>query len=311
MRSLGRLKALQALEAAARHGSFVGASAELGVTAAAVGQLVRSLEDWVGHPLLERTRSGNERLTPTSDARSALVDIAEGLDHLEKGLLKLRGRKGRAVVVVTASQVFVANWLVARLEDFSHHHPRIDVRLDVGDRVMDLAHSEADLGVRCGLGQWPGVKVTHMMDEEVIAVCSSSLLPRGRAVTPTWMAGQTLIHDSTPHPGGEFPTWDDWLRSAGVNGEREDRGLHINSTSAVIQAALAARGLALARKALVKQHLESGSLCHLLPERRWPIRWAYYAVATDRALRRPAVRAFHDWLLAQARVPRRAVARAR
>ena len=43
MRSLGRLKALQALEAAARHGSFVGASAELGVTAAAVGQLVRSL----------------------------------------------------------------------------------------------------------------------------------------------------------------------------------------------------------------------------------------------------------------------------
>lgn len=301
MRSLGRLKSLQALEAAARHGSFVGASAELGVTAAAVGQLVRSLEDWVGHPLLERTRSGSERLTPTSDAKSALSDIAEGLDHLEKGLLKLRGRKGRSVVVVTASQVFVANWLVSRMEDFSTHHPRIDVRLDVGDRVTDLAHSEADLGVRCGLGQWPGVRVTHMMDEEVIAVCSPSLLPKNGSVSPTWMAEQTLIHDSTPHPGGEFPTWDNWLRSAGVNSTREDHGLHINSTSAVIQAALAARGLALVRKALVRQHLESGGLRHLLPEKRWPIRWAYYAVATERALRRQAVRAFHDWLVDQAK----------
>jgi LysR family transcriptional regulator, glycine cleavage system transcriptional activator len=87
-----------------------------------------------------------------------------------------------------------------------------------------------------------------------------------------------------------------------VNSEREDPGLHINSTSAVIQAALAARGLALVRKALVGQHLESGSLFHLMPEKRWPIRWAYYAVATDRALRRQAVRAFHDWLLVQARM---------
>ncbi|WAH62162.1 LysR family transcriptional regulator (plasmid) [Pseudomonas silvicola] len=35
-----------------------------------VGQLVRSLEDWVGHPLLHRTRSGKARLT--------LVDEAQG-----------------------------------------------------------------------------------------------------------------------------------------------------------------------------------------------------------------------------------------
>lgn len=47
MRSLNRLKWLHAFEAAARHGSFTGAARELGVTPAAVGQLVRALEDWV------------------------------------------------------------------------------------------------------------------------------------------------------------------------------------------------------------------------------------------------------------------------
>lgn len=50
MRSLNRLKWLHAFEATARHGSFTGAAKELGVTPAAVGQLVRALEDWVGHP---------------------------------------------------------------------------------------------------------------------------------------------------------------------------------------------------------------------------------------------------------------------
>ena len=48
MRSLNRLKWLHAFEATARHGSFTGAAQELGVTPAAVGQLVRALEDWVG-----------------------------------------------------------------------------------------------------------------------------------------------------------------------------------------------------------------------------------------------------------------------
>lgn len=52
--------------ATARHGSFTGAAQELGVTPAAVGQLVRSLEAWVGHPLLNRTRTGKERLTLVS-----------------------------------------------------------------------------------------------------------------------------------------------------------------------------------------------------------------------------------------------------
>lgn len=41
MRSLNRLKWLHAFEATARHGSFTGAARELGVTPAAVGQLVR------------------------------------------------------------------------------------------------------------------------------------------------------------------------------------------------------------------------------------------------------------------------------
>lgn len=85
MRSLNRLKWLHAFEATARHGSFTGAAQELGVTPAAVGQLVRSLEDWVGHPLLRRTRSGKERLTLVDEAQDALQDITQGWTSWKAG----------------------------------------------------------------------------------------------------------------------------------------------------------------------------------------------------------------------------------
>ncbi len=291
---------MQALEASARHGSFVGAAAELDVTPAAVGQMVRLLEAWVGYPLFKRSRSGAERLIPVDEVRVAIEDIADGLDHLESGLKKLRGRKARTVVVVTASQALVANWLISRLDDFAVSYPNVDVRLDVSDRIIDLAHGEADIGIRCGLGNWKGVKATHLMDEEIIAVCHRRLLPKEEDVTAAWMSRQTLIHDGTPHPDGDFPTWLEWLRSAGSNAAPSERGLKINSTAAVIQAGVAGRGIALVRKALVEHELESGRLVHLFPHNRWPVRWAYYVVASAKALRRSEVGAFHDWLVERA-----------
>lgn len=301
MRSLTRLKSLQALEAAARHGSFVGAATELDVTPAAVGQLVRSLENWVGYPLFMRTRSGAERLVPVDEAREALDDISQGLDRLESGLKRLRGRKARSVLVVTASQALVANWLLSRLDDFHAQYPNIDVRLDVSDRVIDLAQGEADIGIRCGLGSWKGVKSTHLMSEEIVAVCHRRLLPTRKEVTANWIADQTLIHDGTPHPGGDFPSWKDWLAKAGATKMPKDRGLKINSTSAVIQAAIGASGVALVRSRLVSQEIASGRLVHLLPQQRWPVKWGYFVVASAKALRRQEVSAFHDWLASVAR----------
>ena len=201
------------------------------------------------------------------------------------------------MVLVTASQALVANWLLPRLEGFSALHPAIDVRLDVSDRVIDLAHGEADIGIRCGLGDWPGVRSSRLMGEEIIAVCHPRLLPGDCSPTAGWIAQQTLVHDATPHPGGDFPTWAQWLARSGVNQPASPRALKINSTSAVMQAALAGRGVALVRKALVRQDLETGRLIHLLPECRWPVAWAYFAAAAPKALRRKEVMAFHDWLI--------------
>ncbi|MGQ2993661.1 LysR family transcriptional regulator [Variovorax sp.] len=56
----GYLNALKAFEAAARHQSFSAAAEELSITPAAVGQLVRSLESWLGG----RSSSGRPAAPP-------------------------------------------------------------------------------------------------------------------------------------------------------------------------------------------------------------------------------------------------------
>ena len=296
MRSLNRLKWLHAFEATARHGSFTGAAQELGVTPAAVGQLVRSLEDWVGHPLLHRTRSGKERLTLVDEAQEALQDITLGLDKLETGLNKLRGRRSRSVVVVTASQVLMMNWLMDRLNRFSETHENIDLRLNVTDKLMDVSHGEADIGIRCGQGDWPGVNKTWLMDEEAVLICSPHLVPPGKMACSEWLATQKLIHDDTPHPGADFPSWNDVLRAVGAPDALES-GLHINSPSAVILSALSGRGVAIVRYALVKKLIETGQLVQLHPDHRWPLKWSYYLVTPQQKVMRDEVKVFHDWLL--------------
>ena len=296
MRSLNRLKWLHAFEATARHGSFTGAAQELGVTPAAVGQLVRSLEDWVGHPLLHRTRSGKERLTLVDEAQEALQDITQGLDKLETGLNKLRGRRSRSVVVVTASQVLMMNWLMDRLNRFAESHENIDLRLNVTEKLMDVSHGEADISIRCGQGDWPGVNKTWLMDEEAVLICSPHLVPPGKMACSEWLATQKLIHDDTPHPGADFPSWDDVLRTVGAT-EALESGLHINSTSAVILSALSGRGVAIVRYALVKKLIETGQLVQLHPDHRWPLKWSYYVVTPQQKVMRDDVKVFHDWLL--------------
>jgi LysR family transcriptional regulator, glycine cleavage system transcriptional activator len=299
MRTLSRIKAIQSLEATARLGSYVAAAQELNVTPAAVGQQVRLLEEWVGMPLFKRLSSGNQRLQATAATEEALIDFATGLDRLDGGLRRLREHSGRKVITVTASQALVAKWLLPRLESFTTAHPELDVRLDVTDRPLDLAKGDADIGLRCGPGQWPGVQSILLMREEIFPVASPSLLAaKSMPKTPSQLLRHTLLHDVALQVSGAFPSWAQWFEAQGLdNSQIASTGLHINASAAVIQAAINGQGIALARGALVQDDLAAKRLIRLCPKISWPLTWAYYVVASPDALSKAHVRAFQEWLM--------------
>ena len=303
MRSIAHLNALRAFEASARHQSFSLAAQELNVTPAAVGQLVRTLEDWLGSPLFVRSTSGRARLVTTEVAEQALPDIRAGLERLAVGLERLRSGCAGGVLTVTVSPAFAAKWLLPRIERFQAAWPETDLRLDTSLKPVDFVAQRIDVGVRYGRGQWPGLAAEKLMDEEVYPVCAPALLATATLQAPGDLRGQVLIHDLSVDTSTGFASWQAWLRHAGVQGVPTDRGLRINNSAAVLQAAIDGQGVALARSVMAHDDLAAGRLVRLFPQVRLESALAYYVVYRPECIAQPKVAAFRDWLLREAHGP--------
>ena len=303
MRSIAHLNALRAFEASARHQSFSLAAQELNVTPAAVGQLVRTLEDWLGSPLFVRSTSGRARLVTTEVAEQALPDIRAGLERLAVGLERLRSGCAGGVLTVTVSPAFAAKWLLPRIERFQAAWPETDLRLDTSLKPVDFVAQRIDVGVRYGRGQWPGLAAEKLMDEEVYPVCAPALLATATLQAPGDLRGQVLIHDQSVDTSTGFASWQAWLRHAGVQGVPTDRGLRINNSAAVLQAAIDGQGVALARSVMAHDDLAAGRLVRLFPQVRLESTLAYYVVYRPECIAQPKVAAFRDWLLREADGP--------
>jgi len=106
-----------------------------------------------------------------------------------------------------------------------------------------------------------------------------------------------LLHD------GQRDDWQLWARAAGRPQLDTSQGIVFVDSNAAIEAALAGRGVALARRSMVVNELEQGRLLALqVPPLVTPL--AYYLVFREPTLAQPAARRFHDWLLAQAALAR-------
>lgn len=303
MKSPVHLNALRAFEASARHQSFSAAATELHVTPAAVGQLVRTLEEWLATPLFHRSASGRLRLVPTEAAERALPDIRAGFDRLAVGLEKLKEGSASGVLTVAISPAFAAKWLLPRIERFQHAWPDTDVRLDTNLRPVDFVAQQIDLGVRYGMGNWPGLVADKLMDEDVYPVCSPGLMHEpARLQSPADLARETLIHDLSMDRSTGFPAWDTWLQKAGAKDVATARGMRINNSAAVLQAAIDGHGVALARSVMARDDLAAGRLVRLFPEITFPSPLAYYVVYRDDCSDLAKLVAFRDWLLEEAKL---------
>lgn len=91
MTGIPSLRGLQAVEAAARSGSFVAASEELAISAAAISQLIRTLEDQVGRKLFHRL---NRRVVLTEAGVEIFPRLANAFGELRSVLRELTSAAG-------------------------------------------------------------------------------------------------------------------------------------------------------------------------------------------------------------------------
>lgn len=297
---LPSLNALRAFEAVSRHLNLSRAAEELHVTPAAVSHQIKALEEDLGTTLLRRVR---REFFLTEAAQAGLPALREAFDLLAESVEQMRSDRPGRLLTISVMPSLASTWLVPRLKRFRELNPEVDIRLDTTDRVVDLRREGIDLAIRYGAGDYPGLEVTQLFGDAIFPVCSPQLQAGPHPLrTPEDLRHHELLHVDWAPFMEESGDWHNWLLAAGeadkVDARRGQRFSHLNFA---LQAAVRGEGVAIGSTALAADDLEAGRLVRPF-EMSLPVNFCYFVVTAPNATQLPKVRAFKDWLLAEAGV---------
>jgi len=284
------LPALGVFAVAARHQNFAHAADELHLTASAVSHHVRRLESLLGTVLFQRHARG---VRLTAEGRQLADAAAAALSDINAVAGNLHPQADIEPLRITTLRSLSYCWLVPRLTRFTRLHPRMRIELQTSSELVRFDENGPELGIRYGLGQWPGLAAHHLMDDELCPVASPALPGIDALRDPSQIATLPLISDMSPQG------WRDWFRAAGVRGlELTAQHIFSDSTDAM-RAAVYGIGAVLARKHIAQPYLQRYELVRL-PGPALKARYAYYIVHAEHRPLSPTAVAFMDWLKREA-----------
>ena len=297
MRRLPPLNSLRAFESAARWLSFSKAADELFVTPAAISPQIKQLETYLGVPLFHRmTRA----VRLTEEARTVLPLISEGFDKLADAVEHLTQDQEAGVLTVSSAPTFAQKWLLPRLPDFADKHPQIDLRLDASLLSRDFERDGIDIGIRLGLGDYPGLHAERVFGEQVSVVCSPKLLIGETPLkTPADLKHVRLLHVDWGQFSVPLPDWQMWLKAAGLEDMSVKHGPTFTVENMAVEAAAAGNGVALVSNYAVTEELAAGRLVRPF-DLALRAGFSYWLVCPHAHMRRAKVKAFSTWLMDQA-----------
>ena len=234
----------QAFESAVRTLSFTAAGSELGVTQAAISQRIRLLEDRLGQKLFVRHARS---LTLTPAGQAWLPSIHDAFSRISEGTTEVFGMTSEKPVTLRATPVIQQSWLAPRLVALHQQKPHLLLRLVSAIWPDDFGPEGADIEIRYGRGEWSGLEMLPLGDEQLLPVCTPAL---ARELTkPSDLAGHTLLHAV-----GFGVGWPGWLQAAGI-AHLEAECLSLTCDNQVMTLALASQGggVALTHRRLLDQ----------------------------------------------------------
>ncbi len=282
MHDLPPLHTLPAFEAAARLGSFLAAAEALHLTPSAISHRIKQLEEHLGQPLFERR---HRAVVLTAAGRRYLAVVREALLRLDEASAVLRAPSLERLRI-SAAPALGSKWLVARVAEYQQRHPDLEFTLGTATGLGPLLNGEADLGLRYGEEEWPGLLAWKLFEERVFPVCSPALAANLQA--PTDLDGVRLLR----HP---LLSWSRWFAAAGLRRPEPASGPTYEDALLMLEAAVAGHGVALMAATLAQPYLAEGRLVRPFAE-DCPDR-SFYIVAPPAVQEKPAIMDFIRWLL--------------
>lgn len=283
------LNALRVFEAAARHASFTRAGDELGMTQTAVSYQIKLLEETLGETLFLRQP---RQVVLTEAAERLAPKVAEGLAKLAEAVSDLRGATDQKLHI-HSTPTFALQWLSRTIGDFQLKHPNIAVRLSTSQDVIDFAREEADVAIRWGKGNWPGLTCHRVMRMDFAPMLSPALAASiGGLREPADLLKLPII-------SARDIWWRTWFAAAGVDNPDLDRfpPNELGTQTIDAQIAMAGQGVAILSPGHFRQEVALGQLYQPFPLTCNDGR-DYWLAYPENRQNIQKIRAFRDWILA-------------
>lgn len=264
-----------------RKAGFSAAAEELGASPAYVSKRIRLLEATLATKLLHRT---TRRVAVTEEGERVFhwaQRILDDIDHLVQDVSTAAGEP-RGLLRMSSSFGFGRNVVAPAMSQLVARHPGLQVRLEVFDRLVDVAAEGIDLDVRVGDEIAPHLIARKLADNHRVLCAAPAYLqrkglPRGIAELS---AHDCLVIKERDHP---FSVWK--LRAGAEERTVKVTGpLSANHGEIAVQWAVDGHGIVLRSVWDVAALLQSGQLVQVLPEWRQEANvWAVYPTRLDRS----------------------------
>ncbi|MFJ4440876.1 LysR substrate-binding domain-containing protein [Pseudomonas sp. NPDC089422] len=302
MNNLPNLDDLDIFLQVARRASFAAVAEARGMSAAFVSKRIRLLEADLGVRLLHRT---TRRVTVSEEGERVYQwaqQIFEALQRMGDDLDA--GQREPAGQLRIASSLGLGRRMVApALSALAARYPRLDIRLDVHDRLVDLVAEGVDLDIRVGDQIAPNLIAKRLARNwRVLCAAPDYLARRGVPKSLADLASHDcLVIKERDHPFGlwhlEGPAGEESVRVTGA--------LSSNHGEVVHQWCLDGRGIVLRSWWDVHDSLADGRLVQVLEGYRQSADiWAVYtAPLAGSAKVRVAVEFFREYFAERFRLP--------
>lgn len=275
-RQLPPLNSLIAFEAAARLGGFTRAARELGIAQPAVTRHIANLEGWLGTTLFKRNRNSVE-LSPDGYAVAELVTPA--FDRLENGLGQFTSARENEIII-GASFGMMHMWLMPQITAMRGVVKDAIINFITSENYADFDHTNVDLSIRFGTGDWPGKEARLIFTEITYVIAAPEFLKRNPGIDPKalpeTLKREWLLEHGDPYHYG-WMTWPRWFDHHGYEMPEMSKKRDIHNYPTVLDMVRCGEGVALGYAGLDDGLVSSGEIIRLGTPIRRP-KLGYYIV---------------------------------
>jgi LysR family glycine cleavage system transcriptional activator len=280
------LRSLLAFDAAARHGNFTEASAELGVTPSAISHQIQLLEDFLGAKLFERYA---RQVVLSLEGKLYHQEIESALRNIAEATTRVAPQSQTDTLLILSSPSFAAKWLQPRLPSFMALEPNIRVRISTLENPSSLSSMRFDVGICYGAQPVSDMAVTPLATENVTPLCSPVLSSALGLRNLNDLSRATLIHSTNA------VSWTSYFRHHGLPEIAIHNQFWLDRSAMAIEAAASGLGVVLESDILSEADVREGRLVIPFPEHS--VSLTSYHLLTPRGYRsRRSCAAFVEWL---------------